>query len=214
MTTRPRPNRLGPRLTTEADLLAVLERARTVGFLGPGPLRVHVDHARDFVRLVAEHARGLDLGSGGGLPALPMLVDDPTLEITMLDASQKRCSFLVWAASELGVADRADVVNGRAEESAHDPSLREQFDAVVARGFGPPAVTVECGAAFLRVGGRLIISEPPERRRWRPEGLAAVGLELVGHDGGVVSFVKTVPSDSTSPRSSKRMLRAPHPVVA
>lgn len=53
---------------------------------------------------------------------------------------------------------------------------------MVARGFGPPAVTAECAAPLLAEGGRLTVSEPPEpppdRPRWPPEGLAELGLAL------------------------------------
>jgi 16S rRNA (guanine527-N7)-methyltransferase len=54
---------------------------------------------------------------------------------------------------------------------------------VVVRSFGPPAVTAECGAPFLRVGGLLVVSEPPAEEgkaleeRWPADGLAPLGLE-------------------------------------
>ena len=48
-------------------------------------------------------------------------------------------------------------------------TLETQYDAVVARSFASPAVTAECAAPLLRLGGRLIVSEPPERgARWQP----------------------------------------------
>ena len=57
---------------------------------------------------------------------------------------------------------------------------------MVARGFGPPPVTAECGAPFLRVGGTLVVSEPPRRTsagrsaRWPTEGVMALGLRPAG----------------------------------
>jgi 16S rRNA (guanine527-N7)-methyltransferase len=73
------------------------------------------------------------------------------------------------------------VVRARAEEAGRQPDLRATFDLVVSRGFGPPAVTAECGAPFLRVGARLVVSEPPAESdkhefRWPPAGLAELGL--------------------------------------
>ena len=44
------------------------------------------------------------------------------------------------------------------------PSLRAGFDGALARSFGRPAVVAECAAPLLRVGGWLIVSEPPSRR--------------------------------------------------
>ncbi len=75
------------------------------------------------------------------------------------------------------------VVSERAELAGRRPELRGRLDAVVARGFGPPAVTAECASPFLRVGGVLVVSEPPDAAatlsRWPGAGCAALGLELV-----------------------------------
>jgi 16S rRNA (guanine527-N7)-methyltransferase len=98
---------------------------------------------------------------------------------TLLDARTRRCSFLETTLEELGLGDRGAVVCGRAEELARRQDLRGQFDVVVARGFGPPATTAECGVGFLRPGGRLVVSEPPGERdqaRWRTDGLEELGL--------------------------------------
>jgi 16S rRNA (guanine527-N7)-methyltransferase len=96
----------------------------------------------------------------------------------LVDAGRRRLDFLAEAVGVLGLDDRVEVVGGRAEELAQDPRLRGRFDLVVARGFGPPAVTAECGAGFLAVGGRMVVSEPPGGRpdRWPPEGLEVLGL--------------------------------------
>ena len=55
--------------------------------------------------------------------------------------------------------------NGRAEDWAHEPELRETFDLVTARSFARPAVTAEIACGFLKVGGLLVVSEPPGRHR-------------------------------------------------
>ena len=54
-------------------------------------------------------------------------------------------------------------------------ALRGRFDVVVARGFGPPPATAECGAPFLRVDGRLIVSDPPRDGDGEPGGGAGSG---------------------------------------
>jgi 16S rRNA (guanine527-N7)-methyltransferase len=162
---------------------AILERSRRLGFLGPGSVRVHVEHALGFTRGVdAPPARLLDLGSGGGVPGLVLAVQWTETVTVLLDASERRCAFLTEAVVSLGCGDRVTVVRSRAEQAGRRDDLRGHFDAVVARGFGPPAVTAECGAPFLAVGGRLVVSEPPgsghtiEAGRWPPAGLALVGL--------------------------------------
>jgi 16S rRNA (guanine527-N7)-methyltransferase len=165
-------------------LLPVMDHARRLGLLGPGPLLPHLDHALGFGAAagvdVADGAvrACLDLGSGAGLPGLPLALWWPGSRWTLVDAGRRRLDFLAEAVGVLGLDDRVEVVGGRAEELAHDVRLRGRFDLVVARGFGPPAVTAECGAGFLAVGGRMVVSEPPGGRpdRWPSDGLEVLGL--------------------------------------
>lgn len=161
-----------------ADALAEqLERARALGFLGPGPVEDHVLHARGFVdALVGVTGVVIDLGSGGGVPGLVVAVARPELEVVLVDAMAKRCHFLESAVAALDV--RATVVEGRAEVVGRGP-LRGTAEAVLARGFGPPAVTAECAAPLLRPGGRLIVSEPPnDEGRWPADELRQLGLAV------------------------------------
>ncbi len=167
----------------------MLEDARARGLVGPGPLLPHLDHALGFGEAVGAC---LDLGSGAGLPGLPLAVAWPESRWTLVDAGGRRVEFLAAAVARLGLGDRVVVVAGRAEELARRRDLRGGFDLVVARGFGPPAVTAECGAGFLAVGGRLVVSEPPGGRagRWPAVGLAMLGMdpaEVV--EGGGASYV-------------------------
>ena len=151
-------------------LIDQLERAQGLGFLGPGPVVTHVDHSRGFAEgLDAPPARFLDLGSGGGVPGLVLALDWPDAKAVLLDAGERRCAFLREAVSHLGLEDRVDVVRQRAEEAGRSPTLRGRFDLVVARSFGPPPVTAECASPFLRVGGRLVVSEPPSDSSTRPD---------------------------------------------
>jgi SAM-dependent methyltransferase len=170
----------------DARLLEVLERSRRLGFLGPGSVRVHIDHADGFAGGVEVPMRFLDLGSGGGVPGLVLALRWPQSRAVLLDARERRCAALRDAAQDLDLVERVAVVWARAEEAGHRDDLRGRFDLVVARAFGPPAVTAECGAPFLRVGGTLVVSEPPVvgpvaaagkvAARWAPTGLAALGL--------------------------------------
>ncbi len=181
-----------------------------MGFLGPGPLRVHLEHARSYGSLIPASARTLvDLGSGGGLPGLPLLADDGDLQGVLLDAASKRTGFLVWAAVELGIADRVEIVTVRAEQAAHDPVHRCSYDVVVCRGFGPPALTIECSAGFVAEDGRLLISEPPVRRSWDNEVLAGIGLAHEVTTDGVALFRRVGPPPLATPRAFKRMQKQP-----
>lgn len=178
-------------------------------------MRVHLDHARSYGSLIPSDAsRLIDLGSGGGLPGIPLLADAPNMTGVLLDAASKRTAFLVWAAVELGIADRVDVVTARAEEAAHDADHRGLYDVVACRGFGPPAHTIECSAGFLTDGGRLLISEPPDRRQWSHEALEAIGLTHAETSNGVAMFQRIGPVPDTIPRTIRRMQKKPLPVEA
>ncbi len=157
-------------------LRAVLEDAQRVGLLGPGPVAHHVGHAEAWAEAVTP-GRFLDLGSGAGIPGLVLALAWPAVHGALLDGQTRRTAWLRTAIARLDLADRISVVGGRAEDLGHDPVLREQFDVVVARGFGSPPATAECGAAFAAVGGILTVSEPPDSPdRWPADALARLGL--------------------------------------
>lgn len=150
----------------------------------------HVEHGRALLVGLPAKGRVLDLGTGGGLPGLVVAVYRPELELTLLEARRRACRFLREAVDRLAL-EGVVVVEGRAEEAARSPDLRETFDAVVARSFGPPAVTAECAVAFLRAGGRLVVSEPPGEEqgdltgsRWPAGSLDQLGLGPPESGGG------------------------------
>lgn len=164
------------------DVRGWLERSRELGFLGPGPVDGHVEHALGFADVAGESpAAVVDLGSGGGVPGLVLAATWPATSFVLLDSSERRTAFLREAVAGLGWAARVDVVRARAEVAGRDEALRGRFPLVVARSFGAPPVAAECAAPLLQVGGRLVVSEPPDDDgRWPAEGLATVGLRLVG----------------------------------
>jgi 16S rRNA (guanine527-N7)-methyltransferase len=159
-------------------LRSLLEEARALGFLGPGPIDPQLAHAESFAVLIGPPPGPfLDLGSGGGLPGL-VLGSTWNVDGALLDANARRSEFLAGAVARLDLADRIRVVTARAEEGARDLELRGRFALVTARSFGSPAVTAECAVGFLRPDGELAVSEPPDAApdRWPPDQLAQLGL--------------------------------------
>lgn len=162
-----------------STLQDVLERAHRLGFLGPGPIDPHVDHARAFARAVPEPPdQAADLGSGGGVPALVLIDYWPESRWWLIESRERRAAFLAEAVVVLGAAGRVEVLHARAEDVGRDPVRREACGLVTARSFGPPPVTAECAAALLAPGGMLVVSEPPEARanRWPRGPLGQLGL--------------------------------------
>jgi 16S rRNA (guanine527-N7)-methyltransferase len=201
----------------EARLRRVLERARTLGFLGPGPVEPHIAHARGFAAASGLTAPDsiVDLGSGGGVPGLVLAIMWPAATMLLVEANQRRSRHLVEAVAELELGDRVSVVTERGEGVAHDPQFRENFELAVARGFAEPAVTAEIAAGLVRVGGQLVVSEPPDARpeRWPAAGLAELGFgepAFAARDQGhYVAAPKTRPTDPQVPRGIGRPAKRP-----
>lgn len=190
-------------LVDHEPLIAQLERARLLGFLGPGPVGDHIEHTAGFLAaLLQVSGTVVDLGSGGGVPGLIIGVARPDLVLLLVESAAKRCRFLETASEALQL--NAIVVEGRAEVIGHG-TLRGTADAVVARSFGSPASTAECAAPLLRVGGTLVVSEPPvpDPARWSAQGVARLGLEIGRRSGAspvVQTFEQVRPCSDSFPR--------------
>jgi 16S rRNA (guanine527-N7)-methyltransferase len=192
---------------TDDRLSSVLADAQRLGFIGRGPIPAAVEHAGRFAAATPRDAeRAVDLGSGGGLPGLVVAVERPHLHVVLLDASERRTTWLQRAVHRLDLGERIEVVAARAEEFGRDPAWRGHFDVVYSRGFGPAAVTAECAAPLLRVGGTLIVSEPPEpdEDRWDLGWLDTLGLERADDAAGLALLRQVRPSPRRFPRHRAR----------
>lgn len=175
----------------QGRLTRVLDRARELGFFGPGPVEDHLARSMAFAAFALRPpSKVADLGSGGGVPALPLAMLWRESEWVLVESNQRRAEWLRRAVDELNLEDRCTVVCDRAEALGRT-DLRHSCDLVTARSFAPPGTTAECGAPLLRLGGELLVAEPPEGQvtsRWAPEGLLALGLQLRA-SGSVVTSV-------------------------
>lgn len=125
-----------------------------------------------FLRLLPPHtSRLLDLGSGAGIPGIPIKIVEPAWSMTLIEARRRRSSFLASAVRELALQD-IRVLTGRAETLIKDfPDLDRRFDAVVTRASGKVEAIVRIALPFLRPGGRFIASGPPVTKPFRGNGL-------------------------------------------
>lgn len=117
-------------------------------------------HVEESLELLAEAAPELgatvlDLGSGAGIPGIPMAVARADLRMTLADADRRKAGFLTHATGLLGIAGRVGVVAHRAEVLGRDPAHREAHDLVVSRATAPAAVLIELALPLVRPGGRL-----------------------------------------------------------
>ncbi len=102
----------------------------------------------------AQDKRVLDIGTGAGLPGIPVKIAWPAMRLTLLESVGKKCRFLEKARDELALAD-VEVYEGRAEDFGRESQHRQSYDLVVARAVAPLPVLLEYALPALRVGGWL-----------------------------------------------------------
>lgn len=158
----------------------MLAESRALGFLGPGPIDTHLAQARAYLAALPDSPGALvvDLGTGGGIPGLPLAFWRSDLQFFLVDSMIRRTDFVSRAIAELGLS--ATVRCDRAETLGRDPAFRGGVDVVVARSLAAPAVTAEYAAPLLRAGGYALVAEPPEgdASRWPAAGLVELGMRL------------------------------------
>ena len=117
-----------------------------------------------------------DLGSGGGLPGIPLALALPDARLTLVEAAGRKCAFLREAVTRLGLGDRVEVACGRSEElTAPGTPARESFAVVLAKAVGSLAVVAELAAPALRPGGLLLVSKTAAAAAREAAGGAAAG---------------------------------------
>jgi len=139
-----------------ADYLRLLEKWNRVHNLTAvrETERMVVLHLLDSLSVlphIAEARTLLDVGSGGGLPGIPLALARPELQVTLLDSSSKKTSFLEQARAELALAN-VDVVCARVEQWRPDRS----YDVVVSRAFADLGEFVEQAQHLVATGGRML----------------------------------------------------------
>ncbi|MDB4974783.1 MAG: gidB [Myxococcaceae bacterium] len=121
------------------------------------PAEAWTKHILDSLTLLPElgtlaaGARIIDVGSGGGLPAIPLAIALPALQFTLLESTAKKARFLAETAAELGLPN-VQVVCERAETFGQGPE-RERFDAATSRAVSRLPILLELTLPLLRVGG-------------------------------------------------------------
>jgi 16S rRNA (guanine527-N7)-methyltransferase len=123
------------------------------------------------------HLRVLDVGSGGGVPGIPLAIARPLWSVTLLDSNSKKTTFLTQAAIELGVAN-VDVATARVEAFAPVAP----FDVVVSRAFSELADFTSGASRHLAPGGVLVAMKgvhPDEELAQLPSDTEVIGVPTV-----------------------------------
>lgn len=160
--------------------------------------------------------RMADVGSGGGLPAVPLAIALPDVRFMLIESTGKKAAFLQEAAAELGLAN-VEVVNDRAEVVGRDREHhRETYDIVTARAVGPLPVLLELTVPLAREGG-LVLAIKGEKAAAEVEAAKAalqalhstVIDQLRGETGTIVVIEKRRATPKLYPRRPGEPKRAP-----
>ena len=143
--------------------------------------------------------RVADIGSGGGLPGIPLKIAMPGLRMTLVESDQKKAAFLRDAVEALQLANTT-VEARRAEELGRDPQHRAGYDVVVTRAAAKAPVAAEYCMPLLRVGGVLLAQARSEDYRAAARALGQLGGRMRKTVGGVVVIGKGRTTPDSFPR--------------
>lgn len=165
-------------MTLEAYEALVREFAPRLDLVSPGDLdrfrERHVDDSLRLLPLLAEAPEGpaVDVGSGAGLPGIPLAIADPRRTWRLLEPRRRRAAFLEEAIRSLGLAN-CEVVTSTVEAAALDPGLAKGHAVAVARALRRPPTALKALVPLLQAGGIAAVfvgagaRVPPEAEEWR-----------------------------------------------
>lgn len=182
---------------SEADRQKLLDY---VALLGKWNQAYNLTAVRDPEQMVSRHVldslaiaphvkgpRALDIGTGPGLPGIPLAIARPEIEFVLLDSNAKKTRFVTQAVAELGLAN-VEVVQARVEKYRPD----EKFDTLISRAFASIAEMLAAAGPLCRPGGEILAMKgvypgeeltaiPPEFRVQDVRRLAVPGLDAARH---------------------------------
>ena len=168
----------------EGQLIGLLEYSRLLASYD----RANVIGTRDLERVVLDHVldslscflhaplwkagRLADVGSGGGLPGIPLSVIRPDLRTTLIESTGKKADFLRYAAERLGL-ENLDVVNARVEDVGRMVDQRGAYEIVTSRAVARLSVLAEYCVPLLEIGGNAVAMKARVERDEYEEGRRA-----------------------------------------
>ena len=138
-------------------------------------IRLIVDSLTALPGMPEAGGRVLDVGTGGGLPGLPLAIARPDLAITLLETTGKKCDFLREVVAALELAN-VTVLQGRAENLGRDQAHRAGYDVVISRAVGAMRVLLEFTMPFAKTGGVVLAMKGPRIEQELSESGDALAL--------------------------------------
>jgi 16S rRNA (guanine527-N7)-methyltransferase len=134
----------------------------------------------------------LDLGTGGGIPGLPLAVVTPEAQFTLLDATRKKLGAVQQMIDALRLTN-VQVLHGRAEELGHLPEWRGTFTTVTARAVSSLPALLELGLPMLQLHGIMLLPKGTGIDEELHQGVVAGSLL-----GGVLSGASILPDNGST----------------
>jgi 16S rRNA (guanine527-N7)-methyltransferase len=181
----------------------------------------HVGDALTLLPYIPRDAKRLaDVGSGGGIPGIPLAIARPDLRVLLIESTQKKANFLAQTARALRLTN-VDVSSKRAEDEARTPGDREGFDVVTARALAEMRVLAEWCLPLTKVGGRVLAMKGGKIAEELPAAVTAI--KQLGGGGPrvhpadlpeadyhvVVEVPKVARTDSRYPRPTQQVRDRP-----
>jgi 16S rRNA (guanine527-N7)-methyltransferase len=177
----------------------------------------HIADSLSLLPWLAEAPEGplADVGSGGGLPALPLAIARPDRKFTLVEATGKKAAFLRDIAAELGLRN-VQVEHARIEEFGQAAGARERFSVVTSRALSRLPVLLELTLPLLTLGGHALAIKGEQAADEVAESARALALLGGEHmncirtaTGTIVRTRKERPTPKRYPRRAGEPKRAP-----
>lgn len=203
---------------------ALQEKSKKLNLVAPGDeqrlLERHLlDSLAALPLLAGRDGPWMDLGSGGGLPGIPLALCWERRPGFLVESRAKKGSFLEKITSALELKD-IFVISERAETLGRDPQWREQMFLVLARGLAPLPSLLELALPLLKTGGSLLawkgpgLEEELSQSRKALELLAGeqqppVSYQTEGREYFLLEVIKREPTPERFPRSPAAIKKRP-----
>jgi 16S rRNA (guanine527-N7)-methyltransferase len=147
-----------------------------------GDREIAVKHFLDSLTVapfLQDARRVLDIGTGAGFPGLPLKILSPSIELVLLESSQKKCFFLRHVVRELPL-ERVAIVHGRAEDKKITERYARGFDLVLSRALADLPTSLHLALPYVKAGGRIVGMRGKQGEQERDEtDWNALGLQLI-----------------------------------